>query len=211
MIQHPHDQIEAFALGSLDEDDQRTVLEHADACPTCAVLLADAMAGVGALATLESPRPVDRALARPLAAPVARRRIGAPAWVATAALAACLALLFWNVRLRDDALTVPVGALVHSHFVHHPMAGGPQSAGSAKVLQAPDGHWIYVVADGLTPHGRYALWETRSGATQKVAELTADDRGQAARYVEQPQGAIEAVVLSPGDKPFTDAGALRWP
>jgi len=60
MTQHPYDDIDAFALGSVDDATARALLDHADACPTCAVLLADAMAGVGALASLEAPRPVKR-------------------------------------------------------------------------------------------------------------------------------------------------------
>jgi hypothetical protein len=211
MTQHPYEEIEAFALGSLGDAEQRAVLDHADACSTCAVVLSDAMAGVAALAALEEPRPMGRSLTLPAAPVVARRRIGTPAWLATGALAACFALLFWNVRLRDDALTVPVAALVHSHFVHHPLTGGAGASGSAKVLQAQDGRWIYVVADGLAPRGTYTVWETRSGTTQEVAHMTADGHGQAARYIEQPQGTIDAVVLSPAGKTITDVDALHWP
>ncbi len=211
MTQHPYEEIEAFALGSLDDAEQRAVLDHADACATCAVVLSDAMAGVAALAILEAPRPMDRSLGLPTPSVVAKRRIGPSGWVATGALAACLALLFWNVQLRDDTLTVPVATLVHSHFVHHPLTGGAGSTGSAKFLQAPNGGWIYVVADGLAPRGHYTVWETRGGTTQEVAQVTADSHGQAVRYIEQPQGTIDAVVLSPEGKPYTDTSALRWP
>jgi hypothetical protein len=208
MTQHPYDEIEAFALGSLDDAAARALLDHADACPTCAVLLADAMAGVGALASLEAPRPVTRT-SPDIGVTVLRPRRPVSTWVAGAAIAACLGLILWNVQLRNEAVSVPIGALVHSHFVHHPLTG---KAGDAKVLQAADGRWVYVVADGLSPHAHYALWETRGGTTAKVGELVADGRGDATRYFEQPAGQIDGFALTGADKtPASDTLQLRWP
>jgi hypothetical protein len=79
-------------------------------------------------------------------------------------------------------------------------------------LQAADGRWVYVVADGLSPHAHYALWETRGGTTAKIAELVADGRGDATRYVEQPAGEINGFALTGADKtPASDPLQLRWP
>ncbi|MBV8081635.1 MAG: zf-HC2 domain-containing protein [Candidatus Eremiobacteraeota bacterium] len=214
MTQHPYDEIEAFALGSLDDQTQRAVLDHADTCPSCAVLLADAMSGLGALAALETPRPLERDLALPFTAPAVAarvtplRRVSLSAWAAFAAAAACLALLFWNVQLCNEAISVPVGALVHSHFIHHALRG---PSASAKAIQAVDGHWVYVVADGLSPGARYVVWETRAGATTRASTLTANRNGQATAYMEQTAGAIDAVALAPEGKDPSDPSALRWP
>lgn len=208
MTQHPYDEIETFALGSLDDATARALLDHADTCPTCAVLLADAMAGVGALASLEAPRPVKR-MSPDIGVTVLRPRRPVSTWIAAGAIAACLGLILWNVQLRNEAVSVPVDALVHSHFVHHPLTG---KGGDAKVIQAADGHWLYVVADGLSPHARYALWETRGGTTAKVGELVADQRGDATRYFEQPAGSIDGFALTGADKtPASDPLELRWP
>jgi hypothetical protein len=218
MTQHPYDEIEAFALGSLDDDTQCAVLDHADSCPSCAVLLADAMSGVGALAQLEAPRPLARPLVVPAAAPSVAtlpspgvtplRKVSTSAWFAFAAAAACFVLLLWNVQLRREAISVPVGALVHSHFVHHELKG---PSGNAKAIQAADGHWVYVVADGLTPGARYDVWETRNGAPARAGELIADLHGQGTSYVEQQPGTIDAVALTPAGKDTSDPSALRWP
>jgi hypothetical protein len=211
---HPYDDIEAFALGGLEPERQRVVLDHADVCPTCAVLLADAMTGMSALAQLEEPREISRRVpaivdVRQLRA----RRISPSAWLAGAAAAACLALLLWNVQLRNEAIGVPapppIAALVHSHFIHHPLTG---PAGDAKVVQAVDGRWVYVLADGLTPRSRYALWATRSGDTVKVGEFFTDGGGLAAQYFEQTPGTIDGYAVTGADQtPAKDSRALRWP
>ena len=228
MTNHPHDDIEAFVLGELETPRAQAILVHADACPTCAVLLAEAMNGVAALAQLESPREVMRdaprrvAVESPVAiaagSPVAVEFIrprktfrAASAWFAGAAAAACLALLFWNIQLRNDALSVPVSSLVHSHFIHHPLTN-PKSTAAAKVLQALDGRWLYVVTDGLAPHTRYDVWETRDGRTLIVGVISTDGAGRVTKYFEQTPGSISALaVTETGRSPEQDASALRWP
>lgn len=214
MMDHPHDDIEALALGELDPGRARDVLAHADACPTCAVLLADAMNGVAALAQLESPMGVRRSAPSSVTVKLIRPKVtfGAMAgWFAAAAAAVSLALLAWNAQLRNDALTVPVSTLVHSHFIHHPLTN-PKTAAAAKVLQALDGRWLYVVADGLAPHARYDLWETRDGRTSIVGEFSTDGAGRSTKYFEQAPGSIDALaVAETGRSPDQDVRALRWP
>jgi len=211
---HPYDDIEAFALGSLSEEQQRAVLDHADACPTCAVLAADAMSGVSALAQLEEPLDVSRPAPRVgNVRALKTRRVSPAAWIAGLAAAACIALLLWNLQLRNEALGVPkalpVAVLVHSHFIHHPLKG---AAGNAKVLQGLDGSWVYVLADGLSPRSRYELWETRGGAAVEVGEFSTDAHGQAAQYFAQTPGKItELAVTAAGQSPSQDPRALRWP
>jgi len=212
---HPYEDIEPFALGDLPAERQRDILAHADGCPTCAVLLADAMTGVSALAELEEPREVLRPAPAAVTEDVRRlvpRRIAPSAWFAGLAAAACLALLLWNVQLRNEAIGVPaappIAALVHSHFIHHPLTG---PAGDAKVIQAVDGRWVYVVADGLTPRSRYVLWETRGNDTVKVGEFSSDGSGSAAQYFEQAPAAIVGYAVTAADqKPDQDPRALRW-
>jgi len=207
VTQHPYDDIDAFALGSLTPAEANELLRHADSCPTCAVLITEAMTGVDALAQLDGEKDVRRSLVAPLARRP-RRFVVPPSWaVATAAMAASIGLLIWNVNLQQGLPTLPIAAIVHSHFQHHELLG---PSGSAKVLQATDGRWVYVVADGLTPRARYVLWEKRGSAPTKVGEFAADGAGRAARYFEQAPGSIDGFsVTSIGEDP-TSPQSLNW-
>jgi len=204
MTNHPYEDIEAFALGELDELSSRRLLEHADACPACAVLVAQAGSGVAALALTE-PQAEPRAdLRRRIAKSVrSRSAFGPSSWIAGAAVAACLVLAVWNVNLRNSTAIVPVDALVHSHFAHHALAGGP---GSAKVLLALDGSWVYVVADGLQPRVAYAVSETRGDRSVRLGSLIAGADGRGTAFWRQSAGPVSSVLMEgPGD------ATLRWP
>jgi hypothetical protein len=208
MIQHPHDDIEALALGSLDEVSARRVLAHADECATCAVLVAQAMSAAAAL---------EAEGERPLALPSRLGDIGGWAsaarlprfvplqWVAGLAAVVIIGLLVWNLSLRSSMPTVPVASLVHSHFEHHALRG---PIGDVKVIQALDGHWLYLLADGLPPRTRFDLFETSDGMQRRVGEFATTASGQATAYWEQAPTRIQALrVVSAA----TLAPTAHWP
>lgn len=213
MMTHPHDDIEAFALGGLDELTARRVLEHADHCPTCAVLLADALNAVNAMepgderAITHKTRFADSpAFRSALGGPSSRR----PWWLPQVATAAAVVLIIiegMNVirGARETALTVPVAALVHSHFTHHALHG---QGGNVKVIQDLGGRWLYLVADGLTPKARYDLFETSHGSRREVGQFVSTTSGQATGYWEQSPARIEQLQVVSVDNPST---VLRWP
>lgn len=214
MTTHPHDDIEAFALGSLDQVTARRVLVHADQCPTCAVLLAEAMSIASGLEPADE-RPLTKDLrfaetaafhnvfSRPLATQ--------PRWILQLMTAAAVVLLLvWGVDLarnqRAATFTVPVASLVHSHFSHHALHG---ASGSAKVIQALDGRWLYLLVDGLSPKATYRLFETAPGAQlHEVGTFTTAESGRATGYWEQPPTKVIGlrVVPVPGNSPV-----LVWP
>lgn len=218
MNEHPYDDITAFALGSLDDETQRRVLDHADSCPTCAVLVAESMSGVGALAELDEPRALTRSLqTASIAAPAqqAVTRLARPrsqfsmvgGWVAAAALAASMLLLLVNVNVLRQQPSVPIDALVHSHFAHHALTG---THGAAKVLLAQDGQWIYVVADGLVPGARYDVFAWHGDTSGRLGTFAADRQGRAAEFY-TTGGRLRTVVIVPNGKAPTDSDALHWP
>jgi hypothetical protein len=130
-------------------------------------------------------------------------------WVlAFAATAAALVLLVWNADLRSRAVVVPIASLVHSHFEHHALHG---ASGNAKVIQALDGHWLYLVADGLAPRTTYRLGERTGGAQRFVGEVTTDASGRAAGYWEQAPIRIQALTLDRASAVTPSAQGLRWP
>jgi hypothetical protein len=198
MSDHPLDQLEAFALGDLEPAAAQSVLDHADGCPVCAPILAEAMKGVAAIAQADGTR---AAAVSNFARPAKRRRIDSGWWAAAAATAAAIALAGWNLQLRSNApvvSVVPIAALVHSHFTHHPLHG---TGGDAKLLQALDGSWVYFVADGL--HGG-ATYELDVDGT-KVGDVKADRTGSAAAFFARPPKKITSASLTGGGV------SLRWP
>ena len=201
MTTHPYDDIEAFALGGLDADAGARLLEHADQCPTCAVLLAEAMRAAAALEPPGERNLVARIFSRQ------PRRI-AP-WIGSfVAAAALIALAMWNVDLRSKIFPVPIASLVHSHFQHHELHG---VAGSAKVIQALDGSWLYLVGDELAPRSTYYLWEVVGGKEREVGPFETNSGGQAAAYFESSPAKIQALVVSSTPGEPSNGGDLRWP
>ncbi len=215
MIEHvADDQVEAYALGALEDAERSAVDEHIAACDACLRRVGEAEETVASLA-LDLPRTEPSAalgerLARSLATtrqgdapgavvpsrgivPLRRRR----SYVWLAPLGAAAALVFalagsfvQDAHLRgeladnDRALT----QVVHSHFNHVTMTPAPGSGASAKVLFARDGSWIYVVADHL-PAGTHAF-ATIAGSERDLGALA-------------PQGDIATLFVSDANKPTT--------
>lgn len=189
MMEHPTGLLQSLALGELDRDAARSVMEHADTCRQCAAELADAMRGVAALASVagaDQP-PASRRAAR-------ARDVR---WLVGTLAAAVLVLGAWNLQLETTAASVPVDALVHSHFAHHALAG---SGGQAKLIEALDGSWIYVVATGLRPLRAY---DVQVNGT-KIGSLRADLTGNATGYWRRQAGKITSAALAGQDC------TLRW-
>lgn len=198
MMHHPLDDLEAFALGDLDSDRAAAVLSHADDCTACAATLADMMAGVAALATGDPPLPLPAASRAPKSgvrqiSNARHRRRPVSWWVAVAASAAAVVLGAWNLDLRATAPQVPVDALVHSHFIHHALTG---TGGNAKLIQAVDGSWVYLVADGLRPIATYRL----SINGTEVGSVSSDLRGRVTGFwPRRPSPVTRAEVTGPSD------------
>jgi hypothetical protein len=207
MKDHPYDLFEAFALGDLDPAAQEAVLAHADACAVCAPLLAEAMTGVAAVARADGERgdgAIGVALKRELNKLGGYKRDryslrNAGWWAAAASAAAAIVFGGVDLQMRSNAPVVPVNALVHSHFTHHPLVG---AGGEAKMLQALDGSWVYVVADHLRPGAEYSV--QINGSTLGVAVAAPD--GTLTAYWNRPTDKItSAELVGPGGT------ALRWP
>ena len=213
MMPHPHDEIEAFALGGLDEVTARRVLEHADQCPTCAVLLSEAMTAAHALESSGQRALAKRGRFGETLLP--RGTLGGPwsqrsSWtLQVAAIAAVLLVIIGSINLIRSTLastfTVPVAAIVHSHFTHHALHG---LGGNVKVIQDLNGRWLYLVADGLTPKARYDLFETVNGDQREVGQFVSTASGEATAYWEQSPAQIQGLqVVSVSGR----SAMLRWP
>lgn len=219
MTIHPYDDLEAFALGALDEDTSRTVLAHADNCPSCAAVLGQAMRTVDAI---EPTATIPLAVGTHVTADVPLRPTqwerAAKLWRTLAvmgAAAACVAIL-WAINVArtpkavtSGGLTVPIALLVHSHFLHHALHG---PVGSAKVIQALDGSWVYLVADGLPPNATYTLVELTGDKGSLVGSGTTATSGEIAAYWRQAARHIDRFVLTvSGTQPLERSSTLRWP
>lgn len=219
MTAHPYEDLEALALGALDEETSRQVLAHANHCPSCAAVLGQAMRTV---AVLEPTGSLDLAgrVVLPTVVPLrpALFERAAKIWRTLAlagAAAACIAIL-WSVnavRLARSTtaveLAVPIASLVHSHFLHHALHG---PVGDAKVIQALDGSWIYLVADGLPPNTQYQLLEVAQDQPVHIGEGVTDASGQIAAFWKQPPHHINRFVLNvAAANLFTPSSSLQWP
>jgi len=217
MTSHPYDELEAYALGSLGEAEACEALAHADTCPSCAAVLATAMRAVTELEP-NDVRQVTRPLAMPGVAPIRRptNPVSIWRWLSVAgAVAACLAIV-WSIntaRLTRESLpVVPIAALVHSHFSHHALRLVRGTTGNAKVIQALDGSWIYVVGDGFPPHARYTLIELTGDETVSVTGGITDADGQLTSFQEQTPRHIDGFTLNVSDpNPLTQGNQLHWP
>ncbi len=215
MSEHPYEQFEEFVLGDLDQDSAARVFEHADRCPSCAVLLADALNAAASLSQAAGERVASAALHARITAAVTgpkvweRRRSRVLFGMTGAMAAAVMAMLLWNADLLSSTPSFPLSTIVHSHFTHHPLQG---NLGSAKVLYAPDGKWVYVVADALAPHRRFDFWENRNGSFVRLGEFKSDRLGRATGYWEQDSGRLGQFAIVPaGADPLHNRDALRWP
>lgn len=188
MIEHPTGLLQSYALGELDRDQASAVMEHADTCAECAAELADAIRGVAALASAANA---------PSASALKSLRVRDSRWLVGLLAAAVLLLGLWNVQLVTTAASVPVDALVHSHFAHHALAG---HGGQAKLIQAVDGSWVYVVATGMHPLRAYDVMV--NGTT--IGSMRADLTGNATGFWRRPAGKIASAALAGPDS------SLRW-
>ncbi|MBV8338352.1 MAG: zf-HC2 domain-containing protein [Candidatus Eremiobacteraeota bacterium] len=218
MTAHPYEDLEALALGGLDEQTSRRVLAHADNCPTCAAVLAQAMHTVNELepqTTLALASRALRATDVPLRSSTAERAAKRWRGVAMVAAAAALVLAAWSVNAVRNAHSnvagpvVPIAALVHSHFLHHALRG---TGGSAKVIQALDGSWIYLVGDGFAPNRKYTLEEMTGDVGGEVGQGTTNTSGQISGYWTQTRRHIDSfrLVVS-GSNPLFQGSTLQWP
>ncbi|HEY7994870.1 MAG TPA: hypothetical protein VID24_11705 [Candidatus Eremiobacteraceae bacterium] len=189
MIEHPTGLLQSLALGELDRDEAFAVMQHADSCAECAGELADAMRGVAALASAAGAELL------PSAKTAVRQRDSR--WLVGSLAAAALLLGVWNVQLETTSASVPVDALVHSHFAHHALTG---TGGQAKLIQALDGSWVYIVATGLRPLRAYDVLVDGT----KIGSLRADLTGNATGYWRRQAGKIASAALAGQDS------MLRW-
>jgi hypothetical protein len=172
MMDHPHDDLELFALGMLEPAERDEIEAHVATCMPCLQRLAEAEA-VGASLASALPR---HSSSRSLWARISnsldhledrpRKRRARPRWgLAAAAALALLAGSGWEnyqsaVALRSQDLIL--GTIVHSHFNHVSLTVSTSISGfGAKALYARDGTWVYLIVD----HAPAALHVLATGAS----------------------------------------------
>jgi len=225
-----HEQVAAYALNALDEDERRAFERHLDECEMCrAELPAFEEAAVALVTAIEPvdppPQLRDRILeeARRGGTVVSfpRRRI-LPLVATVAAVAACAAigLGIWAVLLNGDlsnersARSADEAALA---ILADPAARRIPLSGRAGVLAVrPDGTGALAVArlDGAPPGKTYEAWVIR-GKTPEPAGVFAGQEGRptlAALETRVPRGSVVAVtverrggVSQPTTKPILSA------
>jgi hypothetical protein len=232
------DEVAAYALGSLDDDERERVATHVAECSVCAGLLADyefVSAGLG-LAPAPTTPPAAAwtaihaaACRRPTRPSAARIVTRVPQWLRAArwpaVAAVVLGLLGWNLTLERElarrspgpapgpeveALSRRPGRLVVLHGTGRPGA-------SARIFVAVDGGG-HLAVSGLAPlpSGRiYQVWFRRDGAdASSGATFGVDASGRAWVKVNVPAAldGVRAIDITeepaPGSAAPTGHGLL---
>jgi hypothetical protein len=156
--QHPHDDIELYALGMLEPAERDQIDAHVATCMPCMQRLAQAEAVgaelAGALPRHASSRALSTRVMTSLHQHEVRPRMqrGWPGWgLAAAAAFALLVGGGWqNYQFRSalQSQDVILAQIVHSHFNHVSLTTSlPDTSFGAKALFARDGSWVYLIVD----------------------------------------------------------------
>jgi anti-sigma-K factor RskA len=203
---HPFDDLPAYALGSLTEQEARLVAEHLTGCHVCRAELeayqsaADAMLlAVPAqeppsdlkprlLARIRKSTPESRS--RPAAARAPRRLIQAGAFLGLVVIVilGLSNLLLWQRVQKMEVLVGPLGmrAIALQNTVEAPAASG-------FVVISADGMNGALVVDHLRPLDpghEYQLWLTRGGQATSGAVFSVDASGYRGLRVTAPESLL---------------------
>jgi anti-sigma-K factor RskA len=188
-VEHLDELIAAHALGALDADAAAAAEQHLAECPQCRTKLAEyrsVAAGLALSVPQASPPPDlrDRILAAvepvvstaaPAAEPRSRRRLRWPSIAVPALGLAVVALLIWNISLRNDVNSL------HSSLSHDrtaTMAGFgnvvAQSGGTVRIFASPSAPpsgktyeaWVISPAGTALPAGTFSSASTGFTLTQ---------------------------------------------
>ena len=180
-MDHFEEELELYALGMLEPDDQVRVDDHVRTCDECAERLGRAEAAVTAL----------------VAGAQRRRAWRLPSWpvAVAAAFALTSAVLFGqNVALRGALASDGhmLDAIVLSHFVHVPFRAVTPEPVDAKVIYEQHGRWYQIVAE------RPADWSatvTRADGTVQKVDGKPEARGSASTLALAGLGPLRAIDL----------------
>jgi anti-sigma-K factor RskA len=206
---HVSEQLAAYALDCLDDQEMVQVAEHLAACPGCRAELQSYEAVVDRLAlaapdfvppaelkdrvmgSLQTSQRVPRAVRRPsLWQRLAERLQGAsPAWgLASLVLVTLLVitnLWWWRQADREGPMVTPGGMQVVA------MAGteaAPSAVGTLVI--SDDGEYGTLVVDGLPfldQDHQYQLWLIRDGQRTSGGVFSVNDEGYGALWIASPE------------------------
>ena len=145
MTQHISEDAALYALGLLDEREERAVDEHVARCSACAQLLAQAFDDVAAMAAAQPQYEAPQKQAMPAPRPV---RAWRPAFAALAA-AIVLALLpaaylYQENQAMHAAMIADADAMARISSSPH-RAVAFDGAPGATVMYGPDGSWYCII------------------------------------------------------------------
>jgi hypothetical protein len=158
MMDHPHDDIELYALGMLEPLERDQVDTHVATCMPCMQRLAQAEAVGAELASALPRHASSRSLSTRIMTslhqlePRPRVQRGWPGWglAAAAAFALLIGSGWQNYQFRTalQSQDIILAQLVHSHFNHVSLTTSfPELGFGAKALYARDGSWVYLIVD----------------------------------------------------------------
>ena len=192
-MMHPDEDLELYAIGSLDEVSAARIEAHARSCISCHKRLAQAQSAAAALATPATMHdPPESLRGRILASAIREkpRHNIAPAWTALAAgvlIGVGVTLpLNWATRSSINRNDAALSTLVASHFSHAAFRPIAANAPPAKLLYGRHGEWIFAIVHSTRRDLHIVAF--RDGARQDLGAL-------------QPQGSNETLFLQSAHRP----------
>lgn len=176
----------AYSLGALPDDEARRVEAHLAACPACRLQAEEFRAVADLLpysVPLLDPPPALERRVLAAATPPARRPWRLPAWSAAAAAAVLVLAAFsaghWMGRTWHRPGPVAVTRMESVRLVGTGMA--PGASAQLVVMHTDSGMQKYVLeADGLPPlqgDAVYTMWMTHDGQRENCGSFKVDARG----------------------------------
>ena len=213
-MDHPYDDLQSFALGTLERDEMRAIEAHVATCDTCAADLGGAEATVAAMLELEfagaeiSQTALERIaqLRGDTHVPptMTTQRRSSRIIVIALAIAASFALATGGFAIRDvhlaDALQSDgslMDRMIASHFVHAQFRSPSGDELDAKVVYERNGRWFEILATGIDESYHVAVIPAGNAKPMVRPERFAR-RGDAFALALPAIGDIEALELRDG-------------
>jgi anti-sigma-K factor RskA len=227
------DRLDAFAIGSLDEDERLEILAHMRSCRNCATTAGDYLEGLSVLALGVGEREPPRSLRQVIMAEATRSVDPRPAstastrwsqWMMAAAAGIAAVSLAWSIKLNNDLETqrttltglsrrydTIVGVLAANRVTIQNMSASESAPGSMGRVFLDQETGSGMIMHKLPPLGEgqcYQLWFVGHGERVDGGVLRTNPDGSGYTIIQAPGPVSSFETIGVTREP---AGGSKWP